>query len=140
MQASEDASDTTANVHEGLLADLRIGFLTEEDLLQNDSSCGCEPIHFSQLRYPVNKASKTCQVCRCEEQKKTWGSIIVYSKHAIRWCTVVRPKLSACGPQLMKSDGTPVDDWKQLCGRTVYTAGKSFIRLTYQGNYLQQQC
>jgi len=81
----------------------------------------------------VNKASKTCQVCRYEERKKTWGSVVVCGKHAIRLCTVARPKRSACEPQLMKSDGTPVDDWKWLCEKDGLNCWQKFHKFYLPG-------
>jgi len=83
-------------------------------------SCGnmCIPVHLSSLPMELSTKIKICQVCRFEERKPKWKSVMLCRQHGVRLCTEAREQREACEPILKRKDGSAVTDFTWSCQTT----------------------
>ena len=61
---------------------------------------------------------KICQVCRFEDRKPKWKSVMLCRQHGVRLCTEAREQREACEPILKRKDGSAVTDFTWSCQTT----------------------
>jgi hypothetical protein len=75
----------------------------------------CTPIGLNVIPFPLNKKSKTCQVCHYEMKNTKWEGVVFCTNHGVRLCTESSPPRKEVEPKLYKLDGTAVTDYSWTC-------------------------
>ncbi len=78
--------------------------------------CGeCTPIGLNAIPFPLNKKSRTCQVCHYEMKSSKWKGVVFCTNHGVRLCTESSPPRIQVEPKLYKLDGAEVTDFSWTC-------------------------
>jgi hypothetical protein len=85
----------------------------------------CIPVQLNTLPVNLSTKIKICQICRFEERKPKWKSVMLYRTHGICLCMEIREEHENCKPSLKRKDGTAVKDFSWTC-QTMDTCWNKF--------------